>query len=260
VYSRSLTNLQAQHKSFNEWFNQLVINTDPRHPEAQAQNRVPIIYQHRRETDKFYELPTAMQNRLPGAVRSLMKRSAKVRVTYDQKTQRVLAAIVKVRVSDQHLHFPGLPLDCRFSLNLEMPWPDAIEELEGLGTTDPETMPDRNKDRLSYAQSHYQIDLTQVTQSVPGVNVSRVSPGAYEFSILTRPPAYSAHRERTRARDRARLTRLIRAGQSPESWRATSVSAANRRLRRQRAASGSKVTGVWRLDQASKEPFTRHGA
>jgi hypothetical protein len=137
---------------------------------------VQVIYQHRREIDRFFELPLALQSRLPGAVRSLMKRNAKVRVTYDQKTRQVLAAIVKVRVSDQHLYFPGLPLDCRFSLNLEMPWPDPVEELERLGVPDAENMPDRNKDRLSYSQSHYQIDLTQVTHSAPGANVSYTPP------------------------------------------------------------------------------------
>ena len=44
-----------------------------------------------------------------------------------------------------------------------------IEELIANATG--ERIPDRSKDRLSYTQSHYQIDLTQVTQVV-SVNVN----------------------------------------------------------------------------------------
>lgn len=101
----------------------------------------------------------------------------KVRVTYDQKTHEVLAKIVKARINDLNIYFPDSPLDCRLSVNLEMPWEGTVEELEHLAASSTrERIPDRNKDRLSYNQSHYQIDLTQVTHMVPGPNVSPYYP------------------------------------------------------------------------------------
>lgn len=41
-------------------------------------------------------------------------------------------------------------------------------------------IPDRNKDRLSYTQSHYQVDLTQVTQNASiNVSLSSICRGVY---------------------------------------------------------------------------------
>lgn len=167
-----IVSLQAQHKGLNEFLNTMVVQTDPRNPNARG--RVQVQYKHRREIDKFYELPNALQARLPGCVRSLLgnRRSIKVRVTYDQKTQQVLAKIVKARVADIHLHLPTCPLDCRLSINLEMAWDGSVEELESVSVGHADKFPDRNKDRLSYKQNHYQIDLTQVTQMMPGPGVS----------------------------------------------------------------------------------------
>lgn len=115
-----------------------------------------------------------MQARLPGCVRALLpsRRPVKVRVTYDQKTGEPLAKIVKARVGDLHLHLPTCPLDCRISINLEMAWDGSVEELERVAVSHAEKFPDRNKDRLSYKQNHYQVDLTQVTQIMPGPGVS----------------------------------------------------------------------------------------
>ena len=96
-------------------------------------------------------------------------RNVKVRVTYDQKTNEVLNKIVKARVADIHLHMPTCPMDCRISINLEMNWDGPVLELEQLPVQG-ERSPDRGKDRLSYKQGHYQIDLTQVTQT--GVSLS----------------------------------------------------------------------------------------
>jgi hypothetical protein len=88
-------------------------------------------------------------------------------VTHDQKTQEVLGKIIKARVADLDIHFPLLPMDCRISINLEMDWDGTLEELEQI--PNPGDNPDRNKDRLSYTQGPYQIDLTQVTHSGLGV-------------------------------------------------------------------------------------------
>lgn len=169
---------QAQHKAFNEYFNELVRDTHPMRP-AFDQNgvprvsRVPIMYKHRRETDKFFELSPSLRKQLPACIQHRIpaKHSAKVRVTYDQSTRGVIAKIIKARVADLDLHMPRCPFDCRISVNLEMDWDGTVEELEREATVQ-ETSPDRKKDRLSYTQSHYQIDLTQVTHTVTGLHVS----------------------------------------------------------------------------------------
>lgn len=98
-------------------------------------------------------------------------RNVKVRVTHDQKTQEILNKIIKARVADIDLHMPECPMDCRISINLEMNWDGTLEELEQLATHG-ERQPDRAKDRLSYTQGHYQVDLTQVTQTMSGPGVS----------------------------------------------------------------------------------------
>lgn len=137
--------------------------------------RVPIRYKHRREIDKFFELPPHIRDQtLPPCVTIPMQsrgHSAKVRVTYDQKTNEVLAKIVKVRIADLSMHMPSCPLDCRISINLEMDWNGSMEELEHLSAQSTRApQPSRNKDRLSYNHSHYQIDLTQVTIMGPHVS------------------------------------------------------------------------------------------
>lgn len=121
---------------------------------------------------------------LPPAVRAELnpRHTVKVRVTQDQKTSQLLAKIIKARVADLDIYCPQSVLDCRISVNLEMRYDGDIDGLlSGEGTR----LPDRNKDRLSYTQSHYQIDLTQVTQ-VTSVNVSiLLPPSEYVFLLLT---------------------------------------------------------------------------
>lgn len=145
------------------------------HPDNKAnvgRRRVPIKYQHRREKDKFFELPKQIRDQhLPPYVKELLGSrdyAAKVRVTYDQKTNEVLAKIIKARIADTHLYFPDSPLDCRISVNLEMDWDGPVESLENMAKllTNPNRQPDRMKDRLSYSHGLYQVDLTQVTQVV----------------------------------------------------------------------------------------------
>lgn len=164
---------ESQHKAFNDFLNHVVIQADPRAPHGDK--RVQVHYKHRRELDRFYELPPDMQNRLPGCMRARLGqtrgRTVKVRVTHDQKTNEVLGKIIKARVADIDLHMPTCPMDCRISINLEMDWDGSVDELEGLASTG-ERQPDRAKDRLSYKQGSYQVDLTQVTQTVSGAGVS----------------------------------------------------------------------------------------
>ncbi len=112
-----------------------------------------------------------MQSSIPPAVREKLnpRHAIKVRVTHDQKTNQVLAKIIKARIVDLDIYNPQSPLDCRISINFEMRFDGDVEDVIAAGTG--ERIPDRNKDRLSYSQSHYQIDLTQVTQ-MTSANVS----------------------------------------------------------------------------------------
>ncbi|TDZ19074.1 mRNA-capping enzyme subunit beta [Colletotrichum orbiculare MAFF 240422] len=181
AFKSSMT--EAMHKAYNDFLNDLVVETDPRNPIRR--NRVQIHYKHRREIDKFYELPMALHNTLPSCIRELLppRRPVKVRVTYDMKTQQVLAKIVKARIADLHIHFPRSLLDCRISINLEMAWDGSVEELERAAVGHGEKFPDRNKDRLSYKQNNYQIDLTQVTQMKPGPGNSQRMDKEHELEI-----------------------------------------------------------------------------
>lgn len=148
----------------NDFLNGKVQETHPSNPGAQTEGRIPIEYRHRRETDKFFELPPSYNNSLPPALRAQLnpRHSVKVRVSYDQKTGGVLAKIIKARIADLDIYNPAMPLDCRISINFEMRFDGDLADLKA--TIPDQPIPDRNKDRLSYSQSHYQIDLTQVTQ------------------------------------------------------------------------------------------------
>lgn len=171
---------EVQHKNFNEFLNSLVQQTHPGNKAASAalpRPRLPIDYRHRREIDRFYELPASVRDRLlPVCVAKPIAakgHSVKVRVSHDQKTNKVLDKIIKARIADLSMHFPDLPLDCRISINLEMDWDGTVEDLETMANQSGRPpIPARMKDRLSYKHGCYQIDLTQVTQSVAGVTVS----------------------------------------------------------------------------------------
>lgn len=165
-----LTKPQSQHKGLNDFLNSKVTETHPANPGARR--RVPIAYLHRRERDEFYEFPSSYHAKLPPAVQqqlSKTRHAPKLRVTRDQKTNQILAKIIKARIADLDILFPGLPLDCRFSINFEMRFDGEVEDFRNVSMEN--RQPDRMKDRLSYTQSHYQIDLTQVTQ-VTSVHVS----------------------------------------------------------------------------------------
>ncbi len=184
---------EHQHKSYNEFLNQLVQQTHPANKAAHAslpRPRLPIDYRHRHEIDRFFELPASVRDRmLPVCVAKPIAakgHGVKVRVTYDQKTNKVLAKIVKARIADLSLYFPHLPLDCRISVNLEMDWDGSVEELERMaGSNDRPPPPARTKDRLSYKHGCYQIDLTQVTQSVTGLTVSCPGPPSRSHFVNT---------------------------------------------------------------------------
>lgn len=142
-----------------------------------AEPRVPINYVHLRESDRFYKVPNHLRQQLHPALHQLLgNKSAAVRVTSDQKTGKAKAAIIKGKVADLHIVFPQCDLDCRISVNVEVDWTHPIDELEELNQAGGrDSKSDRHKDRLSYRQGNYRVDLTQVTQTEPGPNVCHPS-------------------------------------------------------------------------------------
>ncbi|KAI5458243.1 CYTH-like domain-containing protein [Mariannaea sp. PMI_226] len=185
AFKSSMT--EAQHKYFNDFLNQMVIQTDPRAPSGAG--RVQVQYKHRREIDRFFDLPAELQGRIPGCVRSRLgtrSKNVRVRVTYDQKTREVLNKIIKARVADIHIHMPMCPMDCRISVNLEMNWDGPVEELEQASAGNNQQQ-DRNKDRLSYTHGHYQIDLTQVTHPPNGPGAPQRTEKEHELEVELAP-------------------------------------------------------------------------
>lgn len=162
----------------NDFLNSKVEETHPDNP-RKTKPRVQILYTHRRERDRFYELPASAYASLPASIRNELnpRHTVKVRVSHDQRTGQLIAKIIKSRVADMDIHFPRFPLDCRISVNLEMRYDGDVESL--IGSSEGSRMPDRNKDRLSYKQSHYQIDLTQVTMADVSVML-----GSEEIKLL----------------------------------------------------------------------------
>lgn len=158
---------ESAHKSFNEFLNATVKETHEQ--QAAGTRRVPLRYLHRYEVDQFIDMTPDMFDRLPECMNTAPqpgqgRRRPRVRVSRNQQTGQVIAQIVKARVADLDFHIPWGPMDCRISINLEMDWDGPLEQLEDALARQNDRQPDRRKDRLSYTQGPYQIDLTQVTQ------------------------------------------------------------------------------------------------
>ncbi|MCJ1400541.1 mRNA-capping enzyme subunit beta [Xylographa trunciseda] len=172
MFKSSMT--ESQHQSLNRFLNGAYISSLPQPSQtigSSSKPRIPMNYIHTKECDTFYELSQAAELSLPPSIRAQINprhNKAKVRVTTDQKTGRVLAKIIKVRVADLDVYNPGTPFDWRVSVNLEMNFTgdmgELVEVMEG-----GKRAPERNKDRMTYKHLAYQIDLTQV-KSAEAVN------------------------------------------------------------------------------------------
>ncbi|KAI4160427.1 MAG: hypothetical protein LQ342_005751 [Letrouitia transgressa] len=164
---------EDQHRALNRFLNNALLDSQPSRPGAPpppphptpSKSRVPMSYVHTHEIDTFYDLTPTGLNTLPPSVQAVInpRNRPKVRITTDQKTGRELARIIKVRVSDIEVYSPMTIFDWRVSVNLEVSWEGDKRDLMELVERREGKRPDRNKDRVSYRHSHYQIDLTQVT-------------------------------------------------------------------------------------------------
>ncbi|MCJ1225316.1 mRNA-capping enzyme subunit beta [Toensbergia leucococca] len=157
---------ESQHRSMNGFLNKALLDSQPSKSDSSANPRIPMTYVHTRECDSFYDLSQAGLLSLPASIRNQLDQRhprVKVRITTDQKTGKVLAKIVKARVTDVDVYSPRTPFDWRVSVNLEMDWDGDMKDL--VESKNGQKRADRNKDRVSYRHQSYQIDLTQVTPS-----------------------------------------------------------------------------------------------
>ncbi|KAL8903775.1 MAG: hypothetical protein Q9207_003699 [Kuettlingeria erythrocarpa] len=153
----------GQHSRLNQFLNRSLQDSKPplKNPKKP---RLPLDYVHTYETDTFYSLSPNALSLLPPSIQHHLDRrnKPKVRITTDQRTGQVTARIIKVRISNIEVYCPQTAFDWRLSVSLEVNWDgdlrDLVESTEGMNGRSP----DRNKDRMSYKHSHYQIDLTQV--------------------------------------------------------------------------------------------------
>ena len=173
----------------NGFLNKALLDSQPSKSDSSANPRIPMTYVHTRECDSFYDLSQAGLLSLPASIRNQLDQRhprVKVRITTDQKTGKVLAKIVKARVTDVDVYSPRTPFDWRVSVNLEMDWDGDMKDL--VESKNGQKRADRNKDRVSYRHQSYQIDLTQVTPS--DVSFLSTLQNDTEHSILTQ---YSRH-------------------------------------------------------------------
>lgn len=141
-----------------------------------------LTYVHTRETDTFYELSQNAINTLPPSVQAYIDRrnKPKVRITTDQRTGKEMAKIIKVRISDIEVYSPQTPFDWRVSVSLEVNYEGDMRDLVETSEGKDRKYPDRNKDRVSYKHSHYQIDLTQVKAATVSFTLASPSNVSYQ--------------------------------------------------------------------------------
>ena len=158
-----------QHKNLNAFLNGQVQATHPQNP--QRGNRPEVKHSHIKQVDRSYDLPTASYRMLPPSLLQYA-RNAKLRISTDKATGRVVATIIKGRMADLHICNPFSSLDCRISVSFEMKVDGDSEEVVQIvaGKSDMQRA-DRDKDRHSYTQPHYQFDHT-VVKKILNVNYS----------------------------------------------------------------------------------------
>ncbi|KAI9733049.1 MAG: mRNA-capping enzyme subunit beta [Cirrosporium novae-zelandiae] len=154
---------ESHHRALNEYLNSLVVQSVKQNESMKS--RQPIVYQHTKEIDTFYELPQAGLLEIPSAIRKQLNArfKPKVRITHDQKTGKQLAKIIKGSLGTLEIYSPMTAFDWRVSVNVEMKYDGDIGTLVEVSRAGRRS--ERIKDRVSYRHVAYQIDLTQVAPS-----------------------------------------------------------------------------------------------
>jgi hypothetical protein len=146
---------QAQHKLLNGFLNSCYQDS------RQDPGRIPIDYDHRYESDQFYELNADGIRALAPTIMPFLhpRHRPRVRITSDRDTLKPTARIIKSRIADIEIYNPAADFDYRISISMESPWEGDNMHLIPLK----EHGMERNKDRVSYRHVGYQVDLTQVS-------------------------------------------------------------------------------------------------
>jgi len=128
------------------------------------------IYNKRKETDTFYD-----------EVSEITGQREHIRVTRDTRTKEIVpnGVVKKTRIADLNVFCPTQPFDYRISINIETPMylPQSMSHPTF----------SREKDRLSYIQQNFSIDLTQV------IEANRPSEPLHELEIEIRDVNYLMH-------------------------------------------------------------------
>jgi hypothetical protein len=124
---------------------------------------MPLLYTHPHEADEFFELTLDGIAHLPPSITQWSdkrrKKTPRVRITTDLKTNTKKAQIIKSRIADLEIYNPQCAFDFRISISIESPWDGQMDHLIPIG----DGSNDRMKDRMSYRHGAYQIDLTQIS-------------------------------------------------------------------------------------------------
>lgn len=154
-----------QHQIYNKLLNDLVAYSAQNLPQNEH-----MAYQHRKETDTFYD-----------EVSEITGQREHIRVTRDTRTKEIVpnGAVKKTRIADLNVFCPTQPFDYRISINIETPMylPQSMSHPTF----------SREKDRLSYIQQNFSIDLTQV------IEANRPSEPLHELEIEIRDVNYLMH-------------------------------------------------------------------
>lgn len=136
-----------------------------------------LSYRRKLEVDQFYH-HQSHSNSGPGQ---------KLRATLDASSMKLLTVMIKERLADLLIYFPGSPFDVRLSINLEK----RMEALPMNPTPPP--VYTRKKNRLSYTLDNlFSYDLTQVDSSSEGrsheleLEVLHLSTEPRHFDWMTR--------------------------------------------------------------------------
>ncbi|KAL8697264.1 MAG: hypothetical protein Q9224_002403 [Gallowayella concinna] len=213
IVNRNNPNLQAQFKSsmtmaqhaqLNEFLNKAVIESSPLPPNAPprlGRPRVPLVYARFKQTDTFYDLSPNALNTLPPVIQNYLDRrnAPKVRITTEQGTGKEVARIIKVKVANIEVYCPRTLFDWRVSVNLEMKWDGDVKDLVKSTEGKEQRNPERKKNRLSYKQGPYQMDLTQVEKI--GANAAIEKEHELEIELSTTAVREQIHRVLTHQPD-----------------------------------------------------------
>ncbi|KAK6441884.1 mRNA-capping enzyme subunit beta [Oleoguttula sp. CCFEE 5521] len=151
-----------EYKAINEALNESVIK-------AQVKGREPMRYRRIEQTDSSHHINATGLSLIPAALKQYTNtRPPRLRISHDKATQSLKAAIIKLPVSNLHIHAPDGAYDCRISINIELSFLPLLAaaqlKVDDIIDHGAPAEPSRQKNRMNYKHLAYDIDLTAVQQ------------------------------------------------------------------------------------------------